>query len=153
MPPIELIELIGLGLLAGLAAYGSWTDISRRHLSNWLCLATLIGGLAFAAIGGDLSVFLSHLAHFGIALVIGIGLFAVKAWGGGDGKFYAAVASWIPLGSFFVLVLAISLVGLVMMMAMLVKHRGRLLRKDSPGVPYGVAIGLGGAIALGSIVL
>lgn len=150
MPPLELI---GLGLLAGLAAYGSWTDIARRHLSNWLCLATLIGGLAFAAIGGDLSVFLSHLAHFGIALAIGVTLFATKIWGGGDGKFYAAVAAWLPLGSFFPLMLSISLVGLAMMTVLIIKARGRISRKDSKGVPYGVAIGWGGVLALGQIVL
>ena len=150
MPPTDII---GLVLLAGLALYGSWTDIKRRHLSNWLCLATLIGGLAFAAIGGDMSVFLSHLAHFGIALVIGVTLFATKIWGGGDGKFYAAVAAWLPLGSFFPLMLSISLVGLAMMAVLLIKARGRISRKDSKGVPYGVAIGWGAVITLGQLVL
>jgi prepilin peptidase CpaA len=150
MPPIDLI---GLGLLAGLAAYGSWTDITRRHLSNWLCLATLIGGLAFAAIGGDMSVFLSHLAHFGIALAIGVALFAAKIWGGGDGKFYGAIAAWLPLGSFFSLMLSISLVGLAVMAVLLIKARGRISRANSKGVPYGVAIGWGAVLTLGQLVL
>jgi Flp pilus assembly protein protease CpaA len=32
---------------------------------------------------------------------------------------------------------------------MIVKNRGRLFRKDSKGVPYGVAIGIGAFLALG----
>ena len=150
MPPTDIIGLI---LLGAIALYGSWTDITRRHLSNWLCLATLVGGLAFASISGDMSVFLSHLAHFGIALAIGVTLFATKIWGGGDGKFYAAVASWLPLGSFFPLMLSISLVGLAMMVVLIIKARGRISRKDSKGVPYGVAIGWGAVVALGQTVL
>lgn len=136
-------------LLAGLAGYGSWTDVTRRHLSNWLVLATLASGLAIAAIQGTPSEFLSHLGHFAAALAIGLALFAAGAWGGGDGKFYAAVASWFPIGAFFNLVLAISMVGLAILVVRLVKLRGRLFSKDSKGVPYGIAIGLGALLVLG----
>lgn len=146
MPPIETLAFL---LLAGLAGFGAWTDITRRHLSNWLCLATLAAGLAFAAIGGTPSEFLSHLGHFALALGIGLALFAGGMWGGGDGKYYAAVAAWFPIGGFFNLILAISMVGLAMLFVMLVKARGRLFRKDAKGVPYGVAIGVGAVIALG----
>ena len=140
---------IAFGLLACLALFGAWTDVTRRHLSNWLALATLATGLIIAAISGTPSEFLSHIGHFAVALAIGLALFAVGAWGGGDGKFYAAVASWFPIGAFFNLVLAISTVGLAMLVVMLVKSRGKLLRKDSKGVPYGVAIGMGALLALG----
>lgn len=146
MPGLDIISFV---LLAGLASFGAWSDITKRHLSNWLCIATLAAGLALAASNGVPAEFFSHLGHFAIALAIGLGLFAGGIWGGGDGKFYAAIAAWFPIGSFFNLMLAISMVGLVMLVIMLVKARGKLFRKDSKGVPYGVAIGLGGLLALG----
>lgn len=140
---------IALVLMACLAGYGAWTDITRRHLSNWLSLATLVAGLGYAAFIATPELFLLHLAHFAVALGIGLALFATGVWGGGDGKFYAAVAAWFPVGAFFNLVLSISMVGLVMMTIMIATSRGRLLRKDSKGVPYGVAIGIGAFLALG----
>lgn len=145
----DLTSGVALALMACLAGYGAWTDITRRHLSNWLSLATLIAGLGFAAIVTTPELFVSHLGHFAIALAIGLALFATGVWGGGDGKFYAAVAAWFPVGAFFNLVLSISMVGLVMLTILIVKSRGKLLRKDSKGVPYGVAIGIGALLALG----
>lgn len=144
----DLTSGVALALMACLAGYGAWTDITRRHLSNWLSLATLIAGLGFAAIVTTPELFVSHLGHFAIALAIGLALFATGVWGGGDGKFYAAVAAWFPVGAFFNLVLSISMVGLVMLTILIVKSRGKLLRKDSKGVPYGVAIGIGAFLVL-----
>lgn len=145
----DLTSGVALALMACLAGYGAWTDITRRHLSNWLSLATLMAGLVYAAIVTTPELFVSHLGHFAIALAIGLALFATGVWGGGDGKFYASVAAWFPVGAFFNLVLSISMVGLVMLTIMIVKSRGKLLRKDSKGVPYGVAIGIGAFLALG----
>lgn len=136
-------------VMACLACFGAWTDMTQRQLSNWLSLSTLAAGLIFAAFGETPAGFLSHLGHFAIALAIGLALFAGGVWGGGDGKFYAAVAAWFPLGLFFNLMFAISMVGLLMLAVLLVKNRRRLFNKDSRGVPYGVAIGLGGLVALG----
>lgn len=136
-------------IMACLACFGAWTDVTQRQLSNWLSLSTLAAGFIFAAVSETPVGFLSHLGHFAIALAIGLALFAGGVWGGGDGKFYAAIAAWFPLGGFFHLVFAVSMVGLAMLVVMLVKNRRRLFSKDSRGVPYGVAIGLGGAIALG----
>lgn len=146
MPSVDIFSFL---LLAGLAGFGAWTDITKRHLSNWLCVATLAAGLVLAGYDGTPAEFFSHLGHFAIALAIGLALFAGGVWGGGDGKFYASVAAWFPIGGFFNLMFAISMVGLVMLAIMVVKKRGKLLRKDSKGVPYGVAIGLGGLFALG----
>lgn len=140
---------IALVLMACLAGYGAWTDITRRHLSNWLSLATLIAGLVMAAMVTTPEQFVSHLGHFAIALAIGLALFAAGVWGGGDGKFYAAVAAWFPVGAFFNLVFSISMVGLAVITILIATSRGKLLRKDSKGVPYGVAIGIGALVALG----
>lgn len=135
--------------MACLAGYGAWTDVTRRHLSNWLSLATLVAGLGIAGWVSTPTLFSLHLAHFAIALGIGLALFAAGVWGGGDGKFYAAVAAWFPLGDFFNLVLSISMVGLVMLVFIIAKSPGKPLLKSSKGVPYGVAIGIGALLALG----
>ena len=89
-----------------------------------------------------------HLLHFAAALVIGIALFAFKVWGAGDGKFYAAVSVWFPLGEFFELILAISAVGLILVLVYALRRWGKIFAKDAPGIPYGVAIGFGPALAM-----
>ena len=89
-----------------------------------------------------------HLLHFAAALAIGIALFAFKVWGAGDGKFYAAVSVWFPIGDFLQLILAISAVGLILVVIYALRRWGKIFAKDAPGIPYGVAIGLGAALAM-----
>lgn len=146
---MDVPDLLAFALLCLLAAFGAWTDIRERRLSNGLAAATLVAGLALAVVEGGSSALLSHAGHFALALALGLGLFAAGIWGGGDGKFYAAVAAWFPIGGFFNLAFAISLMGLAMLAFLTIKARGRLFRKDTRGVPYGVAIGAGAALSLG----
>lgn len=144
---MEITNIIALALLVACAGIGAWTDITQRRLSNWLCLATFVAGLGMTAATAGPDALLSHLGHAGAALAIGLALFAAGVWGGGDGKFYAAVAAWFPIEGFFNLVFAISLLGFATLLVMAIKARGRLFRKDGVGVPYGVAIGSGAVLA------
>ena len=77
-------------------------------------------------------------------------MFLAGIFGGGDGKFYAAVASFFPLAGMLPLFVAITLVGLVLAIFwFLIKRiwRGKFDKKGDFGkLPYGVAIG-GGALA------
>lgn len=132
--------------LAAFALGGAWSDYRTRKLPNVLVLATALVGLAYPAVDGDWSAVLMHLAHFGVALLIGLAIFAAKFWGGGDGKFYAAIAAWFPLEQFFPLVFAISVVGLVLVLGLIARNGGKLMAKSAASVPYGVAIGLGGLL-------
>lgn len=98
-------------LLAALVIAAAIFDLRTRRIPNWLCAAGLIGGFAFqttreAALGA------------GLALLIYIPLFALRAVGGGDVKLMAAVGalagpkSWIAI--FLITALAGGAIALVM---------------------------------------
>ena len=135
---------IGLLILAACMACGAYLDIRYRRLPNWLSGVTLVAGLGYAAITGWDSVLAWHAASFALALAAGMGIFALGMWGGGDGKFFAASAAWFPLALLPMQALAISMVGLALVIWWFVR-RGASLRKGKgpPMVPYGVAIALG----------
>lgn len=110
-------------LLAVLVIAAAIFDLRTRRIPNWLCAAGLIGGFACqttreAALGA------------GLALLIYIPLFALRAVGGGDVKLMAAVGSlagpkaWIAI--FLITALAGGAIALVMIA---VKRRtGRTMR-------------------------
>jgi len=139
-------QYIPFVFLSILALWGAWTDLRTRRISNLLVILTVIFGLLFPALEGNWDAVLMHLAHFSVALVIGLALFAAKFWGGGDGKLYAAIAAWFPIEQFFFLVFAISAVGLVLVLVIVARNGGRLMARSASSVPYGVAIGLGGIV-------
>ena len=84
-------------MLAAIAVTGSYLDLRTRRLPNWLCLAGLVAGLAFGLAVGGWPAAAIALLHALIALIVGAGLFALGGIGGGDAKFYAALAAWFPL--------------------------------------------------------
>lgn len=135
-------------LLAALMI-AAWTDVAQRRVPNWLSGITLLAGLGFAVVLGGGQQALWHLAHSAIALLAGMGLFALGMWGGGDGKFYAAVAAWFPLQAGFSLILAISAAGLVLMLCWFAGRRlaKRDVDRNARLLPYAVAIS-GGAATL-----
>jgi prepilin peptidase CpaA len=146
------VELAGLAVLAAIGGVGAYLDIGTRRLPNWLCLIGLLAGAGFSVIDGGWSVVLMALLHALVALLVGMGLFAMRWIGGGDAKFYAALAAWFPLQAGLGLLVTVSLTGLLLLIAWL-PFRRRLMRADSGvaidsdfrKVPYGVAIA-GGAV-------
>lgn len=147
---MELAWLWPAGLTL-LLAYGAYSDIRWRRLPNWLALAALVLGLVFAFSTGGLSALGWHGAHMAIALIVGMGLFAIGAFGGGDAKFYAGVAAYFSLGDAVQLLLWVSLAGLVTMIAWFALIRLPLLAErkregDFAKFPYGVAIAIGAAL-------
>lgn len=149
MPALQ--PLLPAALLAGFAATGAWLDWHRRVLPNWLCLAALSTGLGLAATGQLETGLLGAVLHAGIALLIGMALFAGGLIGGGDAKFYAALAAWFPLSGGFRLLMLVSLAGIVLTVAMWafsllrreVAGGARGLREMPRTIPFGVAIAAG----------
>lgn len=144
--------IAGKVALVALALIASWLDLTVRRLPNWLSLVTLLVGLSLAIVSG-LSVLGSHLAHAVVALLAGMLLFRFGMVGGGDAKFYAAVASWFGLSGAAGLLLAVSLSGLAIFLAWFVWRRatGKPIRAPSPDshsdkLPYGIAIAAGAVI-------
>jgi prepilin peptidase CpaA len=147
-----MIASIGLGALLGLGAIGSWLDIRQRRLPNWLSgLALLAGLITTVALGGPAAVGW-HLLHAVVALVLGMGLYAVGVIGAGDAKYYAAMAAWFPFQEGLRLFVAVSMSGLVLLIVSvsirLISGRKLLSggAKDQEGLPYGVAIAGGAAL-------
>ncbi len=135
--------------LTMLLAYGAYSDIKWRRIPNWLSLAVLAFGLAWAGTDGGLAALGWHGAHFAVALVVGMVLFAIGAFGGGDAKLYAATAASFALQQGPALLLWVSLSGLVAILAWIIGKRLLPMSEDRrkgdfAKFPYGVAIALGG---------
>lgn len=142
-----------LVVLAALVAIGSWTDVRERRIPNWVSLATLLAGLGAVGMQGGWAALGWAAAHFGVALVIGMILTAMGWVGAGDAKFYAALAAWLPIQLGLRLLVSVALAGLVLLVFFMLRRRGRIGRtskhqSDFDKLPYGVAIGIGGLIAV-----
>lgn len=79
-----------------------------------------------------------------VVLVGSMVLFYFNIMGAGDGKFAAALALAIPWQQLNIALFLTAIIGGVLAMFYLIKYR-LILRntKQDPGLPYGVAIGLG----------
>ena len=120
--------------------------------------AGFLGGAIVRDAGS--SVILQHMAA-GLALfAVGAGLFRLGAWGGGDVKFMAATGLWFGWDGLPAWLFMVSLAGGALAVAILALRHGvsapapwwpgwlsRLHRRDE-GIPYGVALGAGGVLAL-----
>lgn len=128
------------------ALTGAFLDIRTRRIPNWLNAAFLVSGLVLVTLLSGWQVGLSGLGHFAAALVVAMGIFALKLWGGGDAKFYAASAAWFPLNAGVGLFVSIAMAGLVVALVWLLifKLGGRKLKRGDKVMPYGVAIAAGG---------
>ncbi|MDR2858286.1 MAG: prepilin peptidase [Novosphingobium sp.] len=150
---VMTLPLVFQALLLAAALVASWSDAFRRRIPNWLCLVTALAGLSFAALSGGAWALGSHALHASIALVAGMILFALGGIGGGDAKFYTAVATWFALAQAILLLLAVSLSGLVIFIVWFVYRRaaGKPIRWSSrdpgDGLPYGIPIALGTLVA------
>jgi prepilin peptidase CpaA len=153
-----------VSLLPILAILAALTDLTSYTIPNWISLA-LAGAFALlaAAIGLPLQTIGVHVAVGIVALLAGMGLFALGWIGGGDAKLLSVCCLWFgwPGGREFLFdtALAGGAFSLLLILA-----RGQMVRPflppltgwagrlTSPGepAPYGVAIALGALIAFPS---
>lgn len=155
-----MLEALAIAVFAGLLIYAACSDIVSLTIPNWVSLALtgvfLAAALATGVALGDIGL---HLL-FGVAvLAVGFFLFAANIIGGGDAKLLAAAAVWTGFPGFPALLLGTAIAGGVLALAMLgvrslVRQAetqpsfvNRLLTPRS-GVPYGVAIMVGGLLAI-----
>lgn len=130
------------------ALTGAIFDIRSRRIPNWLNAAFLVTGLVLVLFLVGWQEALSGLGHFAGALVVAMIIFALKLWGGGDAKFYAAMAAWFPVTEALGLFVSIALAGLIVALVWLAlaKLSGQKLKRGDKVMPYGVAIAAGGII-------
>jgi prepilin peptidase CpaA len=139
-----------LATLAFLLLWAAATDLRSRTIANRLNLVIALlapaywwaSGLAFwPDMAVQLAVAACVFAFFAFMFVMG--------WmGGGDVKLLAALALWLPLYSMVQLLVAMSLLGGLLTLAVIALHRVRKI-KTSPEIPYGVAIACAGLWVIG----
>jgi len=163
-------------VLAAVLVVASVTELRDRKIYNWLTAPAFIVGLVLAVstgyfLGGGAGVneaFMNWLFAVLLAFVPMAIFFAAGGFNGGDVKLMTAVGSicahWACVLDIMIYAIAI---GAVMAVVIMFRHRVviRTLRRifsaallwlsrvqpdmpeDSPKVPYGVAIGIGGLVA------
>lgn len=158
-----MLELLALAIFAGLLVYAACTDIAQLTIHNWVSIALAIVFAPFALLAhmplGELGV---HYL-FGLALLaVGFFLFQANVIGGGDAKLLAGAGVWTGFTAFMPFIFWTTMAGGVIALGLLMARQqfapapvqpafvNRLLTPKS-GVPYGVAIMLGGLMALPSL--
>lgn len=136
-------------------AFAAAMDLLTMTIPNRLTLGIAAAFFVVAPIVGlPWHDYLSHLAAGAAMLVVGVVLFSMRLFGGGDAKLLAAAALWLgmePLGPFLIYV---TIFGGVLALAILAYRRfpagalplpGWALRLHAKGeaMPYGVAIAAG----------
>jgi prepilin peptidase CpaA len=146
-------------------------DVRTHRIPNKLTVVGFVLGLLVAASAG-LGAFLSGLAGAGVALALGLILFAMGGMGGGDAKLFAVVGAFMGLKGFFLALLASAVVGGLLALILAARRgvllavlygtkdllvhvftlgrRGERMTLDSPGavsIPYGAAIAVGSIAA------
>lgn len=142
---------IALWAAAALAALGAAWDVRTRRIPNWLVLALgVVAAIATFAAGG-LALLGSSGLHALAALLIGMVLFAVRAIGAGDAKFYSAAALAVPLDRALPMLGWVALSGLVIVIILVIFYRG--FKRVSDGertswtLPYALPIFVGFLVA------
>ncbi|WP_169628183.1 A24 family peptidase [Ferrimonas futtsuensis] len=115
-------------------------DVRHRRIPNGqVGLLLLLTWLA-ALMGGNWP---EALQSFTLATVIGLGLYLVRFWAGGDAKLYMALAPLMTPDELLRASFWILLIGGVLAAGYLIKYRIFDRSKEDPGLPYGLAILLG----------
>lgn len=131
-----------------LGAVGAVWDILHRRIPNWLCalFALACGARLFMFDGWE--ALGSGGLHALVALVVGMLLFRMGWFGGGDAKFYTAAALGTPLATavdllFWTAMAGLGLVVVYGLMRLFVRKRDKEKAKKLGILPYGVAIFIG----------
>lgn len=134
-------------------------DAARLEIPDAASLVLLAGFAVGAVAGGaDWWVMLSHAGAGLTVFAVGAALFHLGVWGGGDVKLGGAMALWLGWDNLAPWLLVVALAGGALSLAVLALRRWRLaaatsvggphwlrrLRDPAEGIPYGLALGIGG---------
>ncbi|MEM1138521.1 MAG: prepilin peptidase [Pseudomonadota bacterium] len=134
-------------------------DLTTMTIPNWVCGVVIVAFPMIAlAAGMDLSLMANHISAGAVMLVLGIVLFSVGLVGGGDAKLIAGIAVWCGWSALFPFLLFAAIFGGVLtgfLMAFRAITLPRWMSEKSwivrlhsvdNGVPYGIALALGGIL-------
>lgn len=155
--PISILPFAALPAMMLVAAI---TDLREYRIPNWTSGWLAMGAFAAIALSGMPWTDAAWQLGLGAAaLALGVLLFALGVWGGGDGKLVAAAALWFDPGSILSFLLYTTLAGAGLALVALALNYFRVLLWRIPALralplehwakrsPYGVAIAIGALIA------
>lgn len=138
-------------------------DLQHRRLRNSLIVWYAgLCPLALLVSGASVWQWLQHGVVAAVGFLVLLALFAARAMGGGDVKLGTAVLAWTGTGDLMTILLIISITGLVLALLGLLfnarclrrvfargcSRRIRRALRVQRGVPYGVALAVGGLFAM-----
>jgi prepilin peptidase CpaA len=155
MSNIEALRYVAAAGLTGVLIWAAVSDALWRRIPNYCALAVIGLYVIWAAATGGAGV-VGAVVIAAFLLLFGFALFAFRIWGGGDAKLLASVALFAGAPYLTTFVLVTALAGGAMAVVSLASRPRRALalwntrgRGDfGRGVPYGVAIAVGGIVAV-----
>lgn len=156
MPPfIDIARWIVIALFAGVLALAGASDFGSRRIPNWTVLALAALFVIWIFVGPHPSI-VSSLAAAAIVFVATGALYAFNIMGAGDSKLMTVVALFAGLGHLAQFVVVTAFAGGVLALASLAARPTRTLvmiqarsrESGGAGIPYGVAIAIGGALMM-----
>jgi prepilin peptidase CpaA len=136
----------------------AYTDVKSFRIPNTLVAGMASLGIIRLIVLGDPSIALYTVAASAVLLIIGLALFALGYFGGGDAKLITAAALLVSYNHLFSFLLIMSICGAVLSLVVLAIHKylplyagprlATLLPKNRLAVPYGVAIAAAGSVTL-----
>jgi prepilin peptidase CpaA len=153
--------LLLLLIMPALAIVAALKDATSFTIPNWISIALAAAFLPAAfAVAAPLPLIGASLGLGAAALVVGMGMFAMRWVGGGDAKLLAACALWLGWAAMPVFLLVTALAGGLLAVGLLNLRADwsravipvgptwvERLRKEGGDVPYGVAIAVGALAA------
>lgn len=136
-------------------------DFFTMTIPNWLTGALAAAFVVLAPFAGlSLMEFGLHLSAGLAMLAVGFSMFCFGWIGGGDAKFFAATSMWLGWAHLLHFAVMFSLVGGALTIILLMARRFPLpifllgtgwaerLHDSRSGIPYGIALAIGGLLVL-----
>ena len=151
-----LIAIAVLTVFPLCVIYATFSDLLSMRISNLTCGVLVVAFFILAPLSG--MSWQAIAIHSGVAvaaLVMGMSFFSMGVMGGGDAKLIAAVSLWLGLGLTLPYILAASLLGAVVTLAIVGLRKAKPALPDAvcnwrvmakvldrkEGIPYGLALG------------
>lgn len=155
MPLPDVLRYLIAAALTGVLIWAAASDVRDRRIPNRAVLSVLGLFVLWAALNGGAGL-LSAIVAGAIAFAVGYGLYVFKVVGAGDAKLFSALALFAGLSHLPLFALATVWTGGLMALVSLAASPRRAIvmfamrgqGDHGRGIPYGVAIGVGGAVVL-----
>lgn len=149
----EIIGWAPLAAFAVLLVAAAFVDVRRRKIPNWTVLGLIVTYLAALPFGAAPTPWVSALAAAAIAFAVTYPLYHFGVIGAGDAKLFLAAALFAGLGHLLLLACLTMVAGGALAVGSIVLRPKQVMRgltrrgrseQGGAGIPYGVAIAIGG---------